>query len=120
VPQRPPRYNPFAGRPRQPSPSEASRPTASQRGYDSRWQRARLSFLAEHPLCKRCSEMNPPRVTEATVVDHSIPHKGNQELFWNVDLWISLCEHCHNVKTANEDGGFGREVKPKPGTNGSN
>jgi 5-methylcytosine-specific restriction protein A len=47
--------------------------------------------------------------TPATVVDHIKPHKGNAILFWLVSNWQGLCKHCHDVKTATEDGGFGHE-----------
>jgi 5-methylcytosine-specific restriction protein A len=46
---------------------------------------------------------------EANVVDHVVPHRGNYDLFWDEGNWQSLCEECHNTKTAAEDGGFGRE-----------
>lgn len=47
------------------------------------------------------------------MVDHIIPHKGDQSLFWDQMNWESLCARCHGLKTATEDGGFGREAKPK-------
>jgi 5-methylcytosine-specific restriction enzyme A len=105
MPNRPARYRPT---PKRPTPSEASRPTAAQRGYGWRWQQFRLSFLAEHPLCERCK----PRVVEATVVDHVTPHKGDAAAFW-AGPFCALCDSCHSRKTATEDGGFGREPKSK-------
>jgi 5-methylcytosine-specific restriction enzyme A len=62
--------------------------------YGSRWQRARLGYLAEHPLCVMCQEQG--RVTAATVVDHIIPHRGDMELFWDSDNWQSLCKPHHD------------------------
>ncbi len=44
----------------------------------------------------------------ADVVDHIIPHKGDQSLFWDSSNWQPLCKHHHDQKTAREDGGFGR------------
>ncbi len=74
------------------------RATAQERGYGSRWQRARLTFLNEHPCCAECEREG--KVTEATVVDHVIPHRGDQELFWASDTnWQALCAHHHNSKT---------------------
>ncbi|PZM62604.1 HNH endonuclease [Paenibacillus dendritiformis] len=84
------------------------RESASKRGYDHRWRKARIRFLREHPLCKQCYEDG--RLTAATVVDHIIPHKGDKELFWDRKNWQGLCESCHGVKTAKEDGGFGNEL----------
>lgn len=81
------------------------RGTAAQRGYDARWRKARARYLREHPLCKSCFEAG--LVIAATVVDHSVPHKGNIALFWDEKNWQSLCTSCHSRKTAKEDGGFG-------------
>ena len=46
----------------------------------------------------------------ACVVDHLVPHRGDRLLFWDASNWQSLCESCHNRKTARADGGFGREA----------
>jgi 5-methylcytosine-specific restriction protein A len=81
------------------------RGSAAQRGYGRDWQRYRVSFLAEHPWCVECLKQGIHTV--ATIVDHVKPHKGDMVLFWDVNNHQSLCEHCHNVKTAKEDGGFG-------------
>ncbi|PKR57611.1 HNH endonuclease [Thalassospira lohafexi] len=85
---------------------DQKRGSASQRGYGSKWQKARDQFLKEHPLCCRCEAVG--LVTAATVVDHIIPHKGDQKLFWRRSNWQSLCKTHHDQKTATEDGGFGR------------
>lgn len=34
-------------------------------------------------------------VTPATVADHVVPHKGNEELFWCGEVQ-SLCKSCHD------------------------
>lgn len=80
---------------------DARRGTSQERGYDSRWQRARLGYLAKHPLCVRC--MDDAVVEPARHVDHIQPHRGDKALFWNSDNWQALCESCHNAKTAGED-----------------
>ena len=85
---------------------DARRGTASQRGYGSRWVKARVAYLRVHQLCVICM----PMITAATVVDHIIPHKGDKRLFWDASNWQPLCKGCHDRKTASEDGGFGREV----------
>lgn len=82
------------------------RGTATQRGYDARWRRARRAFLIEHPLCAHCLEAG--RTTPADTVDHIVPHRGDPALFWDRDNWQALCWRCHSRKTAKEDGGFGR------------
>lgn len=71
---------------------------STARGYNVRWQRARLVYLAEHPLCVECKRHGFTR--EATVVDHVRPHRGDPELFWDSDNWCSLCKACHDRKTA--------------------
>ena len=73
------------------------RGTAADRGYDHRWRKYRLAFLAENPLCVECEKLG--MVVEATVVDHIIPHRGDYELFWNHENHEGLCETHHNRKT---------------------
>lgn len=77
--------------------------TATERGYDRKWHKARTRFLAEHPLCAMCMELGIVR--QATVVDHIVPHRGNPELFWDRSNWQALCRHCHDsVKKRMEQG----------------
>ena len=72
-----------------------TRPSARQRGYSHRWDKARATYLNRHPLCRMCE--NEGRVTAATVVDHIIPHRGDQALFWDTaNNWQPLCYSCHN------------------------
>lgn len=77
------------------------RPSAQKRGYDYRWQKASKLFLTAHPFCEHCKKEN--RLVKATVVDHIIPHRGDQELFWNEGNWQALCKECHDQKTMTED-----------------
>lgn len=70
------------------------RETAASRGYDYRWQRERLDFLRRHPLCVMCAQEGS--VTVATVVDHKVPHQGNQSLFWDQNNWQPLCKPHHD------------------------
>lgn len=77
---------------------DADRGTASERGYDRRWQKARIVFLQANPLCAAC--MRSGRATPATVVDHITPHRGDVNLFWNASNWQPLCKDCHDRKTA--------------------
>lgn len=79
---------------------EATR-SASKRGYNSRWRTASKAFLKEHPLCAEC--MRHGKYTQATVVDHITPHRGNMTLFWDKKNWQSLCKPCHDKKTGRED-----------------
>lgn len=79
--------------------------TTAERGYGGRWQRAREEFLLEHPLCVKCQEESPPRTTPATVVDHRIPHQGDQSLFWDRKNWQPLCAHHHSSDKQREERG---------------
>jgi 5-methylcytosine-specific restriction protein A len=85
---------------------EKPRATASQRGYGHNWRKLRTLVLAEEPLCSICL------VASATEVDHIIPHKGDDYLFWLRKNLQGLCKSCHSKKTAAEDGGFGNRQKP--------
>lgn len=87
---------------------DSRRGSSSQRGYNSRWQKARETFLRRRPLCKMCEDEG--RITAATIVDHIIPHRGDQDLFWDTDNnWQPLCKlHHDKVKQAEEKSGQGR------------
>lgn len=84
-----------------------ARPTTAQRGYSSRWRKAREAYLRAHPLCMcdQCAALG--RVLPATVVDHVVPHRGDQRLFWDQRNWQAMSKPCHDRKTATHDGGFG-------------
>ena len=102
--------------------ADSTRGNSAERGYTWRWRKARLGWLRAHPLCgdrhQGASDqhslcLQQGRVSAAHVVDHIVPHKGDDDLFWNSDNWQSLCTDCHNVKTAREDGGFGNKPAPQ-------
>ena len=64
---------------------DRQRGSAAKQGYDGKWRKARALFLK--------------KVVLATVVDHIIPHRGDQRLFWDQTNWESLCKECHDKKT---------------------
>ena len=64
--------------------------------YSYRWQRVRLHFLQEHPLCVMCESRG--RIVAASVVDHVIAHRGNVDLFWDQSNWQALCKGCHDSR----------------------
>lgn len=68
---------------------DRKRPSSSARGYTSAWEKARAAYLRRHPLCAFCG-------TPADLVDHIIPHRGDQELFWSQSNWQPLCTPCHS------------------------
>lgn len=80
---------------KQPSWRSDRRKTA-ERGYGGRWQRERAAFLKrpENALCVMCKAES--RVTAAQVVDHRVPHHGDERLMWDQSNWQSLCASHHN------------------------
>ena len=81
--------------PKQPSWRTDKR-SSTERGYGSAWRKVRNAYLYEHPLCVMCLAMTPSRVVPANVVDHIVPHKGDQVLMWDVTNFQSLCAPHHN------------------------
>lgn len=91
-------------------PMQRERGKTAARGYGGRWQRERLTFLAQHPLCVMCQADG--RITLAKVVDHIIPHKGDPVLMWDSEHnWQSLCaEHHSSDKQRLEKSGKTRQT----------
>lgn len=80
---------------------QAPRKSARARGYTRRWEKARATWLKAHPLCVYCERQG--RVSAATVVDHVVPHKGDQMLFWDTSNWQSLCKTHHDATKQAEE-----------------
>lgn len=80
---------------------ELVRESSNKRGYNSAWRRARIGYLARHPVCVECDKIG--LVVGATEVDHIIAHKGDKELFWDSKNWQALCKSHHSRKTAREN-----------------
>ena len=57
------------------------------------WHRLRAITLRDNPLCVYCEQLG--RLEPATVVDHVVPHKGDEGLFFNGEL-ASMCKSCHD------------------------
>ncbi|MBF6637893.1 HNH endonuclease [Rouxiella badensis] len=89
------------------------------RVYGSKWNKARLRFLQENPLCVMCHEQGC--IVAASVVDHIVAHKlkdalltGNpslikpaQKLFWDSKNWQPLCKmHHDSTKQRMEKSGY--------------
>ena len=89
---------------------DASRGTATQRGYSARWAEYSRLYRIEHPLCVMCKAQG--RVTASEHVDHIKPVTGPDDpLFWEPSNHQALCQSCHSIKTAREDGAFGNQRK---------
>lgn len=80
----------------------------------NRWQMLRKAQLARAPLCRYCDEMG--RVTAGAVVDHRIPHKGDEALFFDPANLQTLCQLHHNSSKQREEK-LGRPI-PRTGLDG--
>lgn len=76
--------------------SDASRPSATQRGYGAEWQALRRRFLIAHPACSACGQ----RATDVHHV-HALTRGGSND--W-ANL-TALCHGCHSRVTNAQDGG---------------
>lgn len=81
-----------------------SKQSSSERGYSWKWQQARKIYLQEHPLCIMCADEG--HVVVATVVDHIIPHRGDQTLFWRQSNWRAVCRPHHDSDAQKKDHEF--------------
>lgn len=72
---------------------------SDSRGYNTQWRKTRSAYLRRHPLCVECQKQG--KLSPATIVDHIIPHRGDQMLFWDESNWQALCKRCHDQKTGN-------------------
>jgi len=54
------------------------------------------NYVLTGPLAVQAAE---GKIVPATVVDHIIPHRGDQKLFWDQTNWEALCKECHDKKT---------------------
>jgi 5-methylcytosine-specific restriction enzyme A len=72
--------------------ADKRRPSAHKRGYDSKWRRESKAFLAlpENRFCScGCGRL-------ADCVDHKVPHRGDQKLFWDRSNWQPMASSpCH-------------------------
>jgi 5-methylcytosine-specific restriction enzyme A len=86
---------------------DRQRGSARARGYTTAWEKARAGFLAKHPRCECPAHRGQPDAPRSTDVDHIVPHRGDQRLFWDRSNWQAMAHACHSAKTAGQDGGFG-------------
>jgi 5-methylcytosine-specific restriction protein A len=67
---------------------------------DPRWKGKhglRLRVLREEPLCGECYKAG--HVVPSAEVDHIVPHKGDEVLFFERTNVQGLCKPCHSRKT---------------------
>ena len=89
---------------------DTTRSSPQSRGYTWQWQKRSKLFRQRYPLCgMRPDNLQPVmsfchdegRMTPAYQTDHVVPHRGDQDLFWDeIDNWQSLCRECGARKSA--------------------
>ena len=75
---------------------ESRRGTATERGYDANWAKARTVKLNQSPLCERC--LNIGFVIPAILVHHKDHNSRNN----SPENYESLCQTCHDEEHKNE------------------
>ena len=77
------------------------------------WRKLRLAKLASEPLCQPCKARDV--LTSANTVDHIKPIADGGDPFPPLAGLMSMCERCHNEKTAANDRAqtkpFARKIK---------
>lgn len=69
--------------------------SASARGYDAAWNALRKVFLSDprNSVCARCFEQGSRTPTD--IVDHIVPHRGDDRLRLDINNLQPLCHHHH-------------------------
>ncbi|MCJ8138594.1 HNH endonuclease [Falsirhodobacter halotolerans] len=74
----------------------------------ARWQRLRERIIARDSAeCQMCgclttSGRSGPSAAE---VDHKVPHRGDDDLFWDATNLQCLCKRCHGSVKARQERG---------------
>lgn len=89
--------------------ADAARPSARERGYDTKWDRERAEYLKAHPRCQHVRN-DKPCGRPSTVVHHVIAHKGDRKLFWRRSNWLSVCKACHDGPLQRQERGAGQRL----------
>jgi 5-methylcytosine-specific restriction protein A len=71
---------------------QASRMEDNRFYASAAWRRLRAAFLAENPVCTRCS------TTLAAHAHHVLPRKTHPELALDWDNLAARCAPCHNAE----------------------
>ena len=65
------------------------------------YQKLRIGYLRDHPLCVRCQANGI--ATFATELDHILPARRKPlQKFFDLDNFQGLCDVCHQEKTIEE------------------
>lgn len=74
--------------------------------HGKEWQRIRkVALIRDNYLCRHCLRNN--RITPADVVDHVVPIRFDWSLRLSLSNLQSLCNACHNKKTAEDKKRYG-------------
>jgi len=96
-----PRINNEPKRPWQ-SEAKANRNRKPDPFYTSAaWRKLRNQYIATQPICEHCKQAG--NYKPAKVVDHIMPRKNRPDLELDWDNLQSLCQRCHQQKTAKEN-----------------
>lgn len=83
----------------------------------TRWQRLREQVLIrDHFICQRTKALLIGKypAPNSAVVDHIKPHRGNEELFWDMDNLQSVSKEYHDsIKQAQENADKVAAIHPK-------
>lgn len=80
------------------------------RGYGAKWRAYRTKYIEQNPYCvsAECAAIPLWRRPLATDVDHIDGLGPLGPRGYDPANMQSLCHRCHSIKTAREDGAFGR------------
>ncbi len=81
-----------------------------------RWKVMAKQQLAVEPCCRLCRSEG--LLVQASIVDHVVPHRGDEQAFFNSANLQSLCRRHSNIKTAHEVAqryDRKRQAEPHPG-----
>lgn len=67
----------------------------------AKYQRMRLAFLKNNPLCEVCKAAGIIRVAQE--LDHVEPVKDAPARFWDVSNFAAICRAHHELKSAAEN-----------------
>lgn len=89
---------------------DRQRPSRHERGYDSKWDKARRAFLAKHPLCAcGCGQRAVDVHHERPWLVDGVP---DWKLFWDRNNWRGLAHGCHSRVTRRQARDRGTPVPP--------
>ena len=74
---------------------------SSKRIRGNALSKIRQQYFSERPLCESCKNKMPPRITQATELDHivALNNGGTDDPFNIFNNRQGLCKKCHDEKT---------------------